>query len=60
MILCTHTSDWWKQMIPCAACGARYSDEEADLVAKEADRKFRLFSPTQQAYINRHEEEVQL
>jgi hypothetical protein len=37
---CLHTSDWWKQMIPCVCCGAMYSDEEAQQIAYENTRVF--------------------
>ena len=33
---CTHTSDWWKEMIHCACCGAEYSDEEAERIVRNA------------------------
>jgi hypothetical protein len=54
---CTHTSDWWKQMIPCVCCGAMYSDEEAERIAADAHHNFHLFSTAQQAIINRHQAE---
>ena len=41
---CTHTSDWWKNMVSCICCGAQYSDEEADAIANESDRAYRHFS----------------
>lgn len=34
---CTHTSDWWKNMVPCVCCGAPYSDEEAERIAVERE-----------------------
>ena len=47
---CTHTSDWWKQMIPCAVRGEQYSDEEADEIDHAARRTSTI---EQQAYIAR-------
>lgn len=32
---CTHTSGWWKEMTPCSVCGAPYSYEEAERLAKD-------------------------
>jgi len=29
---CTHTSDWWKQMVPCICCGAPYDEQEMVLL----------------------------
>ena len=37
---CTHTSDWHKNMRPCVACGAEYSDEEAEYISGNAARTF--------------------
>jgi hypothetical protein len=51
---CTHSSDWWKEMIHCCVCGAEYSDEEADRIANESTR---TFSAAQLAIIAAHESE---
>lgn len=44
MTECTHTSDWWKNMMHCVCCGASYSDEEAERIADESDRAYRNFT----------------
>ena len=36
---CTHTSDWWKEMLPCLVCGAPYSDEEALAIANKSEQE---------------------
>ena len=54
---CTHTSDWWKEMISCACCGAMYSDEEAERIAADSDKAYRSFTTEQQAIIAKHEAE---
>jgi len=51
---CIHTSDWWKEMIPCICCGAMYRDEEAERIANESTR---VFSAEQLAIIAQHEAE---
>jgi hypothetical protein len=56
---CTHTSDWWKQMIPCVCCGAMYNDEEAKRIAYETANPGRCFSQEQLDYIRRQEEDAQ-
>ena len=50
---CTHTSDWWKQMANCFACGAYYSDEEAERIAGKMSRQSPNFTAEQQAIIDR-------
>jgi len=56
---CTHTSDWWKEMLPCVCCGAMYSDEEADAIANDS-RSHGGFSAAQQAIIDRLEAESEV
>lgn len=53
---CTHTSDWWKEMLPCVCCGAMYSDEEAERIGNESTR---TFSAQQLAIIAAHEAETE-
>ena len=53
---CTHTSDWHKEMRPCAACGAECSDDEAEHIGNEARRPL-SFTAEQQAIIDRLEAE---
>ena len=57
MEVCTHTSDWWKEMIPCVCCGAMYSDAEAERISEESEMNYRRFTADQQAIIARHEAE---
>jgi hypothetical protein len=59
MTECTHTSDWWKQMIPCICCSALYSDDEAEQIANASSMAYREFTADQQAIIARHEMEDQ-
>jgi hypothetical protein len=59
---CTHTSDWWKNMVPCACfrfagCGAMYTDEEADQIGRRMHNSYASFTAEQQAIINRHQAE---
>jgi len=54
---CTHTSDWWKQMIYCCVCGEPYSDEEAERIAEESEKKYRRFTAEQEATIALHEQD---
>lgn len=54
---CTHTSDWWKEMVSCLCCGAIYSDDEAESIAEKSERDYRQFTAEQQAIIARQEEE---
>lgn len=54
---CTHTSDWWKEMIPCVCCGAMYSGDEADLIAEESRRRQPVFTAAQLAIIEQLEKE---
>jgi hypothetical protein len=54
---CTHTSDWHKEMIPCSACGAEYSDEEAEQIGNESTR---TFSANQLDFIRKKEAEAEL
>lgn len=51
---CTHTSDWHKEMKPCFACGAEYTDEEADHISQVSTR---AFSQEQLAFIANSESE---
>lgn len=57
MTKCTHSSDWWKEMRPCCVCGAMYSDEEAERIANESERKHPVFTAKQLAIISAHEAE---
>ena len=52
---CTHTSDWWKEMLPCACCGALYSDEEAERIAAKSSREYRQFTAEQERIIAAHQ-----
>lgn len=54
MAQCTHTSDWWKQMVPCMVCGTIYSDDEADRIANHKSREYRGFTAEQEAIIAHH------
>jgi hypothetical protein len=55
MTICTHSSNWWKEMTRCVVCGAEYNDEEADNIAYHSSD--RQFSPDQLAQIARIEAE---
>jgi hypothetical protein len=50
---CTHTSDWWKNMVPCCGCGAIYSDEEAEDIAAESSRNRPTLTAAQESVIER-------
>ena len=54
---CTHASDWWKQMIPCVCCGAQYSDEEAERIAKDSRKFYRRLTAEELSIIAQHEAE---
>ena len=47
---CSHTSDWWKQHVPCVCCGAAYSDEDAGYIVSKPEN--RHFTPEQQAIVD--------
>ena len=47
---CNHTSDWWKNMIPCLSCGEIYSEEEADRLSAR-NYYVRHFTPKQEQVI---------
>jgi len=57
MTACTHTSDWWKEMIPCVCCGAMYSDEAAEQISNASNAAYHEFTGDQLAIIARHEAE---
>lgn len=50
---CTHTSDWWKEMVTCVCCGAMYSDEKANRIARQMHNSYACFSGHEQAIIDR-------
>ena len=52
MARCTHTSDWWKNMVPCFGCGAMYSDEDAEQIAADSELEYAVFTAEQQAFID--------
>lgn len=54
---CTHTSNWWKEMVPCASCGELFSDDESERLARKSERSYPIFTPEQQALIDREEAE---
>jgi hypothetical protein len=54
---CTHTTDWWKNMVACACCGEPYSDEESERVERESSRSHPVFTAAQQAFIDAHNRE---
>lgn len=51
---CHHTSDWWKNMANCFACGQRYSEQEAHNISS----RLRTFTPAQQDFIDKMESEA--
>lgn len=52
---CTHTRDWWKNMVPCWSCGEPYSDEEAERIAAKSSREYRQFTAEQERIIAAHQ-----
>lgn len=49
--ICTHTGDWWKEMLPCVCCGAPYSDEEAENIARRSSTEYLKFTEEQKKLI---------